>query len=262
MPDLAASLGPITLRTPDGAFIPLRRADYAVTVDGPAVTTCATLLFHHASTEVVEADLVLPLPPFAVLQALHVRWGQRALDGSVRPRGEAREVYAAARSEGRAAVLGESEGEDLARVRLAPVEPGEDVQVIVTLLHDAVPTLEGHRVLVPLTYMARYVEASAATKEIEGAATTSSSPGGRRRAGRRRDDPARRANASGALRVARDAVLRGRRRGGADADRRRARPRPRRRRARPGRGGAPDGDGARGVGAPDRTGAAPRCGRP
>ena len=155
MPTHDPSLRPISLRAPDGAFIPLRRADLAVTVDGPAVTTCATVLFHNASEVVLEADLVLPLPPFAVIQALHVRWGQRALDGSVRPRGEARETYAAARSEGRAAVLGEGEGEDLARVRISPVEPGDDVQVTVTLLHDAAPTAEGHRLLVPLTYMPR-----------------------------------------------------------------------------------------------------------
>ena len=161
MPAHDPSLRPISLRAPDGAFIPLRRADLAVTVDGPAVTTCATVLFHNASEVVLEADLVLPLPPFAVIQALHVRWGQRALDGSVRPRGEARETYAAARSEGRAAVLGEGEGEDLARVRISPVEPGEDVQVTVTLLHDAAPTAEGHRLLVPLTYMPRYVERGA-----------------------------------------------------------------------------------------------------
>jgi Ca-activated chloride channel family protein len=119
---------------------------------------------------VLEADLVLPLPPFAVMQSLQVRWGQRALDGVVKARGEAREVYAAARSEGRAAVLGEGEGEDLARVRLSPVEPGDDVEVTVTLLHDALPTPEGHRVVVPLTYMPRFIEGDAALTETEAAA--------------------------------------------------------------------------------------------
>ncbi len=170
MPTHDPSLRPITLRTPDGAFIPLRRVDLAVTVDGPAVTTCATVLFHNGSSSVLEADLVLPLPPFAVIQALHVRWGQRALDGTVLPREEARETYVAARSEGRSAVLGEGEGEDLARVRISPVEPGDDVQVNVTLLHDAAPTAEGHRLLVPLTYLPRYVESAATPGETAAAA--------------------------------------------------------------------------------------------
>ncbi|MEZ4392250.1 MAG: VWA domain-containing protein [Polyangiales bacterium] len=55
-------------------------------------------------------------------------------------------------------------------MRLAPIEPGDDVQVSLTLLHNALPTSEGHRVVVPLTYMPRYVEDPAALSATESAA--------------------------------------------------------------------------------------------
>lgn len=161
---------PITLRADDGAFIPLRRAAFEVSVDGPFVTTRATVSFHNETGRVVEADLVLPLPPFAAVQALHARWGQRALDGAVQAREAARATYEHAVAHGRAAVLGEGEGEDLARLRIAPIEPDADVEVTLTLLHGAAPTMEGHRVVVPLTYMPRYVESPEALTATEHAA--------------------------------------------------------------------------------------------
>jgi hypothetical protein len=49
MPNTDPSLRPIVLRAPDGAFIPLRRADFVVVVDGPAVTTRATVHFHNSA---------------------------------------------------------------------------------------------------------------------------------------------------------------------------------------------------------------------
>lgn len=161
---------PITLRARDGAFIPLRRAAFEVTVDGPHVTTRATVSFHNETGRAVEADLVLPLPPFASVRSLHARWGQRALDGVVRGREAARGEYAAAVAQGHAAALAEGEGEDLARLRIAPIEPDADVEVTLTLLHGAAPTMEGHRIVVPLTYMPRYVESADALTATEAAA--------------------------------------------------------------------------------------------
>ncbi|MEZ4392251.1 MAG: VIT domain-containing protein [Polyangiales bacterium] len=100
------TLRPITL-TADGAHIPLRRTEFELVVDGPFVTTRAVAVFHNGTGAAIEADLVIPLPPFASVQALQARWGQRALDGAVRGREAARGAYEAAVRRGRAAVLGE-----------------------------------------------------------------------------------------------------------------------------------------------------------
>jgi len=170
MPTDEALQQPITLRAKDGAYIPVRRASFALRVDGPRVTTEATLHFHNETGRVVEADLVFPLPPFASVRGLRARWGQHALDGAVRPRDEARRTYDEALAHGHAAVIGEGEGEDLTRLRIAPIEPDADVEVTLEIVHGAVPTMEGHRVIVPLTYMPRYVEGAASLTETEAAA--------------------------------------------------------------------------------------------
>jgi Ca-activated chloride channel family protein len=177
MPSDDASLQrPITLKTPDGAFIPLRDAAFEVRVDGPRVTTEVTVRFHNGTGRTVEADLVLPLPPFASVKGFQARWGQHALDGRVQGRTQAAATYAHAVSHGHAAALGEGEGEDLARLRLAPIEADAEVLVTLTILHGALATMEGHRVVVPLTYMPRYVEDAGALTPTEAAALDRARP--------------------------------------------------------------------------------------
>jgi len=161
---------PLTLRTPDGLFLPVQRAQFEVRVEGPHVTTEAHVTFHNETGRSVEADLVLPLPPFAVVQSLQARWGQRALDGIVQGKSAAKAAYKAAVAKGHAAALGEGEGEDFVRVRLSPIEADASVTVSLTLLHGATATMEGHRVVVPLTYMPRYVEDAATLTPTEVAA--------------------------------------------------------------------------------------------
>lgn len=177
MPGDDASLQrPITLKTPDGAFIPLRDAAFEVRVDGPRVTTEVTVRFHNGTGRTVEADLVLPLPPFASVKGFQARWGQHALDGRVQGRTQAAATYTHAVSQGHAAALGEGEGEDLARLRLAPIEADAEVLVTLTILHGALATMEGHRVVVPLTYMPRYVEDAGALTPTEAAALDRARP--------------------------------------------------------------------------------------
>ncbi len=169
-PDDQSLHRPITLRAPDGVFLPVERAAFEVRVDGPRVTTEADITFRNETGRTVEADLVLPLPPMASVQGLQARWGQHALDGVVRGKEAARADYQAAVSQGHSAVLGEGEGEDLVRLRLGPIETGASVMVSLTILHGATPTLEGHRVVLPLTYMPRYVEDPGALTATEAAA--------------------------------------------------------------------------------------------
>jgi Ca-activated chloride channel family protein len=127
-------------------------------VDGPLVRMRTLVRFKNDLPQVVEGDLVFPLPPFASLVGLTVLNGGRTIQGTIKPRAQANAQYQDALNQGATAALGETEGEDLARLRIAPIAPGADVEVTLILRHLLLPTLDGSRLIIPLTYMPRFVE--------------------------------------------------------------------------------------------------------
>lgn len=138
----------------DGQFLAVRAVEGNVVVDGPLATSRLRVTFTNDLDRIVEGDLVFPLPPFAALRELTATLGDRTLHGRVRARGRAAADYQQAIQSNREATLGESEGEDLAVLRVAPVERGQDVTITLVTVHTLTPAYDGHRLIVPLTYFA------------------------------------------------------------------------------------------------------------
>lgn len=153
-----------------GVHLAVRSLSAEVVIDGPMYRTDLRITFANDLGRTIEGDLVFPLPPFAALCELTAKCGPRTLKARFRPRERAQAEYHRAVQAGKTAVLGESEGEDLGRMRIAPIESGEDVVVILGLVGTLTPISDGHRLLLPLTYMPRYVEDEQGQKPIENAA--------------------------------------------------------------------------------------------
>ncbi len=163
-------LSPVRLKDAlQGTFLAVRAVSAEVAVDGPIARTSITVTFHNDLDRTLEGDLVFPLPPSAALCELTAVVGTRTLRAKIRPRARAQAEYTRAVDAGHTAALGETDGQDLARLRVAPIEKGEDVAVTLVLVHLLVPIDSGHRLLVPLTYMPRFVE-GAPLDEIDRAA--------------------------------------------------------------------------------------------
>jgi Ca-activated chloride channel family protein len=161
----------VTLRDATGKeFLAVRGLQAQALVDGPLATLRLVVTFHNDLGRTLEGDLVFPLPPMAALRELSVKVGGREIDGRIRPRGRAKLEYQNAVAAGQTAALGETEGEDLARLRIAPIDPGEDVVVELGVTSLLLPVADGHRLIVPLTYMPRFVEDEAKLKDVERAA--------------------------------------------------------------------------------------------
>lgn len=154
----------------DAQHLAVRRLVAEIVIDGPMCRTDLKITFANDLGRTVEGDLIFPLPPTAALCELCVKVGARSLRGKFRPRERAQAEYHRAVQAGKTAALGESEGEDLGRLRVAPIEPGEDVEVTLGVVHTLTPISLGHRLLLPLTYMPRYVEDPAGLKPTESAA--------------------------------------------------------------------------------------------
>ena len=154
----------------DGTFVAIQGFSAEIKVDGPLVESQLNLSFVNDTGQNIEGDLVFPLPPSAALTELTVLCGSRTLQGKIRPRGRAQAEYRRAIDAGQTAALAQSEGEDLMQLHIAPIEAGEQVIVKLGLMSVLTPTAEGHRLLLPLTYMPRFVEDAASQKAIEAAA--------------------------------------------------------------------------------------------
>ena len=154
----------------DGTFVAIQGFSAEIKVDGPLVESQLNLGFVNDTGQNIEGDLVFPLPPSAALTELTVLCGSRTLQGKIRPRGRAQAEYRRAVEAGQTAALAQSEGEDLMQLHIAPIEAGEQVIVKLGLMSVLTPTAEGHRLLVPLTYMPRFVEDATSQKAIEAAA--------------------------------------------------------------------------------------------
>ncbi len=151
-------------------YLAVRNVSAQVNVDGPRASMSLVITFHNDLERTLEGDLVFPLPPMAALRSLVAKIGSRTIVGKIRGRSRAQAEYKAAIEAGQSAALGESEGEDLARLKIAPIEPGEDVEISLSVDQILVPISDGHRLIVPLTYMPRYIEGTSDPNETEKAA--------------------------------------------------------------------------------------------
>jgi Ca-activated chloride channel homolog len=151
-------------------FLAVRSVSGDIRVDGPLATMKLVITFHNDLGRTIEGDLVFPLPPMAAMRSLVAKIGSRTITGKVRGRARAQTEYQRAIDAGQSAALGESEGEDLARLKIAPIEAGEDVEITLTVDQILLPISDGHRLIVPLTYMPRYIENASETNETELAA--------------------------------------------------------------------------------------------
>lgn len=108
---------------------PRLETDVAITVSGPIARAKVTQRFENPSDGWVEGIYVFPLPEDSAVDTLRMRVGDRLIEGVIRTREEARQVYEQARSEGRKAALLEQQRANIFTNEVANIGPGETVIV-------------------------------------------------------------------------------------------------------------------------------------
>jgi len=124
--------------------------------------------FRNATDEWVEGVYVFPLPETAAVDHLVMRVGERAIEGQVREREQAKAEYQQARDEGRKASLVEQERPNIFTTSVANLGPGEELVVEIefqqTLSFD-----EGEvRLRFPLVVGPRYIPGQEILAGIKG----------------------------------------------------------------------------------------------
>lgn len=159
--------GALLLRgTEPGKFVeaPRVKADYDVTVSGPTMRTRVTQAFTNPTDGWVEGVYVYPLPEKGAVDAMTLVIGERVIVADVKKREEAKEIYEAAKREGKTAALTEQERPNLFTNSVANIGPGETVLVRIEYQAPVHQAAERMSLRIPLVVAPRYMPAPVATQ--------------------------------------------------------------------------------------------------
>ena len=155
--------GALLLRTIEpGKYLeaPRLKTDVAVTVTGPTARAVITQRFENPSDKWVEGVYVYPMPQNAAVDTMKMQVGSRFLEGQVKERVEARQIYEKAAAEGYKASLIEQQRPNIFTNSVANIGPHETI--VVQIEYQEAVRLDGDKfeLRVPLVVGPRYIPQS------------------------------------------------------------------------------------------------------
>ncbi|MFN8745822.1 MAG: VIT domain-containing protein [Phycisphaerales bacterium] len=138
--------------------IPVPLKHTAVTADITGSLSSVTVLqqFHNPFSEKIEAVYVFPLPESAAINDFVMTIGDRTIRGIIRDRDEARQIYEAAKAQGRHAALLEQDRPNIFTQRVANIEPGRQIDVAITYFHTLAYVDNAYEFVFPMVVGPRY----------------------------------------------------------------------------------------------------------
>lgn len=114
---------------------PLKHTDVQADVAGFVARVTVKQQFENTAKEPAEAVYTFPLPEDAAVDDMVMTIGQRVVKGQIKRREEARQIYEAAKNEGRAAALLDQERPNIFTQSVANLMPGEQVTITISYVH-------------------------------------------------------------------------------------------------------------------------------
>ena len=136
---------------------PLLKTDVQMTISGLIVRATVRQQFKNDSAEWAEGIYVFPLPEHAAVDHLTMHIGERIVEGVIKERGEAKQMYEKAKSEGKQASLVEQERPNIFTTSVANIGPGDDITVEIQYQHTLHYDHGQFRVRFPIVVGPRYI---------------------------------------------------------------------------------------------------------
>jgi Ca-activated chloride channel family protein len=122
---------------PTPMALPLQKTEVRLNLSGGLVEAEVTQVFTNSTDSALEAIYAFPLPSEATVTGMELRVGERVIRSVVKEREQARQEYAAARTEGRKAALLEQERPNIFTTSVTNFLAGETVRIRFTYLQAA-----------------------------------------------------------------------------------------------------------------------------
>ena len=140
--------------------------DIKIDVTGPVARTIVTQKFLNPSDVWLEGIYVFPLPDNSAVDTLKMKIGDRLIEGVIKPKQEARDLYEAAKREGKKASLLEQNRPNLFTNAVANIGPKESITVQIEY-QQTIPRKDAEFSLrVPLVVAPRYNPANKPLKPV------------------------------------------------------------------------------------------------
>src|SRR4051794_12160964 len=141
-------------------FVPLRRTVVGGAVAGPLAALRVTHTYGYSRAEcdqVLEALYRFPLPGDAAVTGVVVRFGEVEIRAELQEREQAEATYEEAKQQGHQAALATRESPDVFTLRVAGLQPDQEIAVETSYVQLARPEGAGWSLRIPLTTAPRYV---------------------------------------------------------------------------------------------------------
>jgi Ca-activated chloride channel homolog len=110
---------------------PLKHTEVNAKVNGNISRVEVIQSFENPFNTTLEATYIFPLPDEAAVDDMLIKIGDRTIQGSIKKRQEAQQIYEQAKRQGRTAGLLEQERDNIFTQSLANIQPGEQIDVII-----------------------------------------------------------------------------------------------------------------------------------
>jgi Ca-activated chloride channel family protein len=141
-------------------FVPLKRTEIGGELLGPLAVLTVSQLFGYSSeqcSDTIEALYRFPLPGDSAITGVRVTFGSVEIRAELKAREGAEADYQKAKKEGHQATLLTREAPDVFTLKIAGIQPDQDVLIETTLVQLAETEGENWRLRIPLTTAPRYV---------------------------------------------------------------------------------------------------------
>jgi len=146
---------------------PLLHTDVHMTISGLIVRSIVRQQFKNTGNEWAEGIYVFPLPEQAAVDHLSMHVGERIIEGVIKERGEAKQTYERAKTEGKRAALVEQERPNIFTTSVANIGPGDDITVEIQYQHTLHYDQGQFRVRFPMVVGPRYIPGVADGERIQ-----------------------------------------------------------------------------------------------
>lgn len=136
---------------------PLRHTEVDAEIGGFLARTVLQQEYTNPYEQIIEAVYVFPLPSMSAVHDFEMEVNGHRIVGIVRPRGEAEEIYRAAREQGMTASLLTQERDNIFTQNIANIEPGGNVTVRITYFERLVYESGFYEYALPLVVGPRYI---------------------------------------------------------------------------------------------------------
>ncbi len=149
--------------------LPLAKVAVEADVVERIASVKVTQSFVNLLKEPIEAVYIFPLAGSSAVSKFQMKVGDRTIDGVIKERGEARQEYRQAVSEGKRASILEQERDDVFTAQVGNIMPGEEITVTIIYSERLTYFGSGHtEIRLPLVVAPRYIPGTALNRPAVG----------------------------------------------------------------------------------------------